>query len=211
MLNPHLQRELQSLGLWSREVRDAIIAAGGSVQGLTQLPEHLREVFKTAWEVKMRSLIDLAADRGAFIDQSQSLNLFLAEPSFAQVSSMHFYAWQKGLKTGYAHAARTARPPRRRRHPGPARQTTSLADARSCAIAACTICGRSRRRRRSNSPSPAAARLDAARRAGAGAATSRPRQPRRARLPMARENVRCARASRAVCDLERAVVRAEPL
>ena len=100
MLNPHLQRELQSLGLWSREVRDAIIAAGGSVQGLTQLPEHLREVFKTAWEVKMRSLIDLAADRGAFIDQSQSLNLFLAEPSFAQVSSMHFYAWQKGLKTG---------------------------------------------------------------------------------------------------------------
>ena len=100
MLNPHLQRELQSLGLWSRETRDAIIAAGGSVQGITQLPEHVRAIFKTAWEVSNRALIDLAADRGPFIDQSQSLNLFLREPSYGAVSSMHFHAWRRGLKTG---------------------------------------------------------------------------------------------------------------
>ena len=70
------------------------------MQGIDALPEQLRAVFKTAWEIKQRALIDLAADRGAYIDQSQSLNLFLKEPSFAQVSSMHFHAWQAGLKTG---------------------------------------------------------------------------------------------------------------
>jgi len=100
VLNPHLQRELQALGLWNRETRNAIISAGGSVQGLEHLPERLRQVFKTAWEMKQRHLIDMAADRGAFIDQSQSLNLFLREPTFTQLSSMHFYGWKKGLKTG---------------------------------------------------------------------------------------------------------------
>jgi ribonucleoside-diphosphate reductase alpha subunit len=100
LLNPHLQKELQSLGLWSRETRDRIISAGGSVQGLPSLPDSLKAVYKTAWEIKQRTLIDLAADRGAFIDQSQSLNLFLKEPTFSQVSSMHFHAWRRGLKTG---------------------------------------------------------------------------------------------------------------
>ena len=100
VLNPHLQRELQARGLWSRETRDAIIAAGGSVQELAELPEKLRAVFKTAWEMKQRHLIDMAADRGAYIDQSQSLNLFLKAPTFSQLSSMHFYGWKKGLKTG---------------------------------------------------------------------------------------------------------------
>ena len=100
LLNPHLQKELQALGLWSRSMRDQIIASGGSIQGLTSLPEHLRAVYKTAWELKQRCLIDLAADRGAFIDQSQSLNMFLSEPTLAQVSSMHFHAWRSGLKTG---------------------------------------------------------------------------------------------------------------
>ena len=100
VLNPHLQRELQRLGVWGRELRDEIIAAGGSVQGLAQLPAHVREVYKTAWEMKQRVLIDMAADRGAFIDQSQSLNLFLKEPTFAQLSSMHFHSWRRGLKTG---------------------------------------------------------------------------------------------------------------
>ena len=70
----------QALGLWSRETRDAIMAAGGSVQGLEDLPQELREVFKTAWEMRQRNLIDMAADRGAYIDQSQSLNLFVAVP-----------------------------------------------------------------------------------------------------------------------------------
>lgn len=100
VLNPHLQRELQALGLWDRSMRDAIMAAGGSVQGIAAIPQLLRDVFKTAWEMKQRTLIDLAAERGAFIDQSQSLNLFLKEPTFAQLSSMHFHGWRSGLKTG---------------------------------------------------------------------------------------------------------------
>ena len=100
VLNPHLQRELSALGLWSRETRDAIIGSGGSVEPLVQLPARLRAVFRTAWEMKQRHLIDMAADRGAFIDQSQSLNLFIKEPTFTQLSSMHFHSWKRGLKTG---------------------------------------------------------------------------------------------------------------
>jgi ribonucleotide reductase alpha subunit len=163
VLNPHLQRELQRLGLWDRAMRDRIIAAGGSVQGLSALPQRVRDVYKTAWEMKQRTLIDMAAERGAYIDQSQSLNLFLKdppacgkgrppclrtaprqppwkarpapasrgappeqlgslrwpqrfaagrpkvedsppfrhqEPTFAQLSSMHFHSWRRGLKTG---------------------------------------------------------------------------------------------------------------
>ena len=95
VLNPHLQRELQARGLWNRQTRDAILAAGGSVAGLEHLPSQLRRVFKTAWEMKQRTLIDMAADRGAFIDQSQSLNLFLKQPTFAQLSSMHFHGWKR--------------------------------------------------------------------------------------------------------------------
>mmetsp|Transcript_11191 Transcript_11191/g.35426 ORF Transcript_11191/g.35426 Transcript_11191/m.35426 type:complete len:821 (-) Transcript_11191:43-2505(-) len=100
VLNPHLQQELQRLGLWSREIRDRVIAAGGSVQGIPEIPPETREVFRTAWEMKQKTLIDMAAERGAFIDQSQSLNVFLKAPTFAQLSSMHFYAWRAGLKTG---------------------------------------------------------------------------------------------------------------
>ena len=100
VLNAHLQRELQSLGLWNRELRDKIISAGGSVQGVDELPAETRAVFATAWEIKQRALIDMAADRGAFICQSQSLNLFVESPDYAKLSSMHFYAWKKGLKTG---------------------------------------------------------------------------------------------------------------
>jgi len=100
VLNPHLQRELSALGLWSRETRDAIIGSGGSVEPLVQLPARLRAVFRTAWEMKQRHLIDMAADRGAFIDQSQSLNLFIKEPTFEQLCAMHFHSWDRGLKTG---------------------------------------------------------------------------------------------------------------
>ena len=100
VLNAHLQRELQNLGLWNRELRDKIISAGGSVQGVDELPAETRAVFATAWEIKQRALIDMAADRGAFICQSQSLNLFVESPDYAKLSSMHFYAWKKGLKTG---------------------------------------------------------------------------------------------------------------
>jgi len=99
IVNPHLLRELVSRKMWSSDIKQSIIAANGSVQHL-QLPEDIKAVYKTAWEIKQRSVIDMAADRGAFIDQSQSLNLFVSEPNFAKLTSMHFYAWKKGLKTG---------------------------------------------------------------------------------------------------------------
>lgn len=81
-------------------MRDRIIAAGGSVQAIQELPQQMRDVFKTAWEMKQRTIIDMAAERGAYIDQSQSLNLFLPNPNYQQLSSMHFHSWRRGLKTG---------------------------------------------------------------------------------------------------------------
>jgi ribonucleoside-diphosphate reductase alpha chain len=100
-VNPYLVEELKQLGLWTDATRSAIRLAGGSVQGLYQLPEDLRTVFRTAWEVSTLALLDLAADRGAFIDQSQSLNLFVTAPDLAQVSRLYLYAWKCGLKTTY--------------------------------------------------------------------------------------------------------------
>lgn len=100
VVNQHLVRDLVRLRLWSEQMRTEIIAANGSVQGIAQIPAHLQERYRTAWEIKQRCLVDYAADRGCFIDQSQSLNLFVAEPTAPKLSSMHFYAWRKGLKTG---------------------------------------------------------------------------------------------------------------
>ena len=88
------------LGLWDEEMREAIMAANGSVQGIEDIPESIRAVYKTAYEISQKVIIDMSADRGAFICQSQSLNVFMESPTFAKLSSMHFYAWQKGLKTG---------------------------------------------------------------------------------------------------------------
>jgi ribonucleoside-diphosphate reductase alpha chain len=107
-VNRHLVEELKQLGLWTEEMRDAIKLADGSVQGLTELPETLRSIYRTAWELPMRALIDLAAERGAFIDQSQSLNLFMANPNIGQLSSMYMYAWKRGLKTTYYLRSRPA-------------------------------------------------------------------------------------------------------
>ncbi len=107
-INRYLVDELKQLGLWTDEMRDAIKVADGSVQGLTALPEELRSIYRTAWELPMRALIDLAADRGAFIDQSQSLNLFIANPNIGQLSSMYMYAWKRGLKTTYYLRSRPA-------------------------------------------------------------------------------------------------------
>ena len=100
VLNKHLVSELQRLGLWNEGVRVRIVEANGSVQGIEEIPEKVRVLFKTAWEMSMRSLIDLAADRGPFVDQSQSLNMFVANPTHSSLSAMHFYAWKRGLKTG---------------------------------------------------------------------------------------------------------------
>ena len=107
-LNKYLINELKARGLWNDGVRARLKMAEGSVQGLDELPENVRAVYRTAWEVPMRSLIDMAADRGAFIDQSQSLNLFIENPNIGQLSSMYFYAWKKGIKTTYYLRSRPA-------------------------------------------------------------------------------------------------------
>ena len=100
VVNKHLVRELDERGLWSEEMRHAIIAANGSVQRVPSVPQDLKSLYKTAWEMSMRVLIDMSADRAVFVDQSQSLNLFVGDPTHQKLSSMHFYAWNKGLKTG---------------------------------------------------------------------------------------------------------------
>ena len=107
-VNKYLVRELQALGLWNDSMRSRLKMSEGSVQELTELPADLKAVYRTAWEIPMRSLIDMAADRGAFIDQSQSLNLFVEAPNIGKLSSMYFYAWQKGLKTTYYMRSRPA-------------------------------------------------------------------------------------------------------
>jgi ribonucleoside-diphosphate reductase alpha chain len=107
-VNRYLVLELQKLGLWTESFRTRLKLAEGSVQELAELPEALRAVYRTAWELPMRSLVDMAADRGAFIDQSQSLNLFIENPNIGQLSSMYFYAWKKGLKTTYYLRSRPA-------------------------------------------------------------------------------------------------------
>jgi ribonucleoside-diphosphate reductase alpha chain len=100
VVNKHLMRDLVRLGMWNEEMREAIMAANGSVQGIEDIPQEVRDVYKTAYEISQKVIIDMSADRGAFICQSQSLNVFMEAPTFAKLSSMHFYAWQKGLKTG---------------------------------------------------------------------------------------------------------------
>ncbi|MCC7231913.1 MAG: ribonucleoside-diphosphate reductase subunit alpha [Bacteroidia bacterium] len=100
VVNKHLLKDLVKLGLWNETIKTQIIAANGSIQGIPEIPENLREIYKTVWEIKQRAIIDMAADRGAFICQSQSLNIFIQDTNFAKLTSMHFYAWKKGLKTG---------------------------------------------------------------------------------------------------------------
>lgn len=100
IVNKHLLRDLVQLGLWNDSLKQRIMAANGSIQHLEEIPAAIRQLYKTAWEIKQKTLIDLAADRGAFICQSHSLNLFIENPNFAKLTSMHFYAWKQGLKTG---------------------------------------------------------------------------------------------------------------
>jgi ribonucleoside-diphosphate reductase alpha chain len=107
-VNRYLVAELKPLGLWTESMRSRLKLAEGSVQSLPELPAELRAIYRTAWEVPMRSLIDMAADRGAFIDQSQSLNLFVESPNIGALSSMYFHAWKQGLKTTYYLRSRPA-------------------------------------------------------------------------------------------------------
>jgi ribonucleoside-diphosphate reductase alpha chain len=107
-VNRYLVAELKKLGLWTPEVRDAIKLAEGSIQGIAQIPEALQQVYRTAWELPMRALIDMAAGRGAYIDQSASLNLFMESPNIGAMSSMYMYAWKQGIKTTYYLRSRPA-------------------------------------------------------------------------------------------------------
>ncbi|HLV21524.1 MAG TPA: ribonucleoside-diphosphate reductase subunit alpha, partial [Polyangiaceae bacterium] len=107
-INRYLVADLKKLGLWDEAMRARLKLSEGSVQDIAELPEELRRIYRTAWELPMRSLIDMAADRGAFIDQSQSLNLFVENPNVGQLSSMYFYAWKRGLKTTYYLRSRPA-------------------------------------------------------------------------------------------------------
>ena len=100
IVNKHLLKDLVKLNLWNDTMKNKIIAANGSVQDIAEIPSDLKEIYKTVWEIKQRTIIDMAADRGAYICQSQSLNLFIQDANFAKLTSMHFYAWKKGLKTG---------------------------------------------------------------------------------------------------------------
>ena len=100
VVNKHLYKDLKELNLWDKELVDKIIKNNGSVQTIEEIPENIRKVYKTVWEIPQRVLIDMAADRGAFIDQSQSLNVFIDRPTHSKLTSMHFYSWKKGLKTG---------------------------------------------------------------------------------------------------------------
>ncbi|HMO79341.1 MAG TPA: ribonucleoside-diphosphate reductase subunit alpha [Pyrinomonadaceae bacterium] len=107
-INKYLVKELKATGLWTSEIRQKIKLGEGSIQEIEEIPAELRRIYRTAWEIPMRSLIDMAADRGAFIDQSGSLNLFMESPSIGKLSSMYMYCWQKGLKTTYYLRSRPA-------------------------------------------------------------------------------------------------------
>jgi ribonucleotide reductase alpha subunit len=109
VVNKYLMKELIQLGQWNEQIKNNIIANKGSVQQLTVLSEHIREKYKIVWEMPMKHLIDMAADRGAFICQSQSLNLWMEDPTYNSLTSMHFYSWKKGLKTGIYYLRRKAK------------------------------------------------------------------------------------------------------
>merc|ERR1711865_678664 len=99
-VNKHLLRDLIDRGLWTEDVRIQLVAHNGSVQHIDQIPVDIKNLYKTVWEIKQRIVLDMAADRGAYIDQSQSLNIHMTDASTAKLSSMHFHGWQLGLKTG---------------------------------------------------------------------------------------------------------------
>jgi len=112
VVNKHLVRNLQQKGLWSKQMKDLMVKAGGSVQNIVDIPPDTKALFKTVWEISQKVVIDMARDRGHFIDQTQSMNLFLESPTFAKLSSMHMFAWKSGLKTGmyYLRSQPKARP-----------------------------------------------------------------------------------------------------
>ena len=112
VVNNHLVNDLKKRGLWSKEMKDLMVKAGGSIQNIVDIPDDIKNLYKTVWEISQKCIIDMAADRGRFIDQSQSMNLFMESPTMSKLSSMHMYAWKAGLKTGmyYLRSKAKARP-----------------------------------------------------------------------------------------------------
>ncbi len=108
VVNKHLMKDLMAAGLWSDTLRQKLIGANGSVQSIPEIPQNLKDIYKTVWEISQKSIIDMSADRGAYICQSQSLNIHITNPNFGKLTSMHFYAWKKGLKTGMYYLRSTA-------------------------------------------------------------------------------------------------------
>jgi ribonucleoside-diphosphate reductase alpha subunit len=112
VVNKHLVDHLKNVGLWSKDMKDLMVKAGGSIQNIVDIPDDIKSLYKTVWEISQKCIIDMAADRGRFIDQSQSMNLFMESPTMSKLSSMHMYAWKSGLKTGmyYLRSKAKARP-----------------------------------------------------------------------------------------------------
>jgi ribonucleoside-diphosphate reductase alpha subunit len=142
MINKHLVRELMSLGKWTPEIKTEIVRDGGSVQNLDGVPDKLKEVYRTVWEIPQKSIIEMSADRGAYIDQSQSLNIFMENPSMAKLSSMHLFGWKKGLKTG-AYYLRTRAKARAQQVTVPVMQKPTEEQVLACSLAnpeSCEMC-----------------------------------------------------------------------
>src|SRR5690606_16211850 len=96
----HLLKDLIRLGLWNDSMKNKLIEANGSIQNIPEIPQNIKDLYKTVWEISQKVILDMAADRGAYICQSQSLNVHIQDPNFGKLTSMHFHAWKKGLKTG---------------------------------------------------------------------------------------------------------------
>jgi len=133
MVNKHLVKDLQKIGKWNSDVKTEMVRAGGSVQDL-DIPARLKEIYRTVWEIPQKSLIDMSADRGVFIDQSQSLNIFMENPTLSKLSSMHLYGWKKGLKTGmyYLRTRAKAKAQQVTVPIAPTKEQCSLANPESC-------------------------------------------------------------------------------
>jgi len=100
IVNHHLLKDLTELKLWTDDMKNMLIANGGSIQSIEKIPDNIKQLYKTVWEISQKTILQMAADRGPYIDQSQSLNIHMAEPNYAKITSMHFHAWKLGLKTG---------------------------------------------------------------------------------------------------------------
>jgi ribonucleoside-diphosphate reductase alpha chain len=100
VVNKHLLKDLIELGLWNDDMKNQLIASNGSIQNIPEIPQNIKDLYKTVWEISQKSIIEMSADRGAYICQSQSMNVHIQDPNFGKLTSMHFYAWKSGLKTG---------------------------------------------------------------------------------------------------------------